>query len=107
MDNVDLGIWKKLTRVVIFLLLIAFIMLVFAWYLPLIHNNEHMRVQIQRLNEQIQQWDDANKKLLIEVSALKNDPQAIERLVRERLGYAKTNETIIHFEDASTNRVVQ
>ena len=104
MDNVDLGIWKKLTHAVIVLLLVAFGMLVFAWYLPLIHQNERMRKQIQQLNDQIQTEEATNKKMWAEVNALKNDPQAIERLVRERLGYARTNETIIRFEEVSTNQ---
>ena len=41
--KVDLGIWDKLTRVVIFLLFVAGILLVAIWYLPLIKQNERMR----------------------------------------------------------------
>ena len=104
MDNVDLGIWKKLTRVVIFLLLIAYVMLVFAWYLPLIRQNENMRKRIQMLEDQSKAEEKISRDLWVEVNALRNDPQAIERLVREKLGYAKTNETIIRFESPSTNQ---
>ena len=46
--NVDLGIWSKLTRVVIFLLLLAAILAVAVWYLPLIKQNERMRKEIVR-----------------------------------------------------------
>ena len=43
MVNVDLGIWSKLTRVVIFLLLAAGLLGVALWYFPLIKQNERMR----------------------------------------------------------------
>jgi cell division protein FtsB len=33
------------------------------------------------------------------------DPKAVERLARERLGYAKAGETVIRFEEATTNNV--
>ena len=38
--KVDLGIWDKLTRLVIFLLFVAGVLGVAVWYLPLIRQNE-------------------------------------------------------------------
>ena len=35
--------------------------------------------------------------------ALRYDPKAVERLARERLGYARTGETVIRFEAPVTN----
>ena len=32
------------------------------------------------------------------IDAVQNDPRTLERLARERLGYARTNEVIIRFE---------
>ena len=51
--KVNLGIWDKLTPVVIFLLFIAGILLVGVWYLPLIKQNERMRKEILRLDDKI------------------------------------------------------
>jgi cell division protein FtsB len=34
---------------------------------------------------------------------LQNDPKTVERLTREKLGYARPDETVIHFESAPTN----
>jgi len=39
------------------------------------------------------------------VDSMRNDPKAVERLAREKLGYAKSGETVIRFEDAGTNAV--
>ena len=46
--KVDLGIWDKLTRLVIFLLFVAGVLGLAVWYLPLIKQNERMRREILR-----------------------------------------------------------
>ena len=102
--NVDLGIWSKLTRVVVFLVLVAMLLGVGVWYLPLIKQNERMRKEVLRLDTQIQKEEEAAKRLKTSVDALRNDPRAVERLAREKLGYAKPGETVIRFEEAVTNQ---
>jgi cell division protein FtsB len=96
--NVDLGIWDKLTRLGIFLIFVAFLLLVAMWYLPLIQQNERYRKQMLHLDVQIQKEEESGKQLRLSIDALRRDPRAIERLARERLGYAKTGETVIRFE---------
>ena len=102
--NVNLGIWNKLTRVVIFLLLIAYALLVFVWYLPVIRQNERMRQQILLLTTEVEKEKETGKNLQLQLDALRNDPQAVELLARQ-LGYARPGETILRFGNSSTNRV--
>ena len=101
--NVDLGIWDKLTRMVIFLVFVAGILLVAIWYLPLIKQNERYRKEILRLDTLVQKEEDTGKQLRTSIDALRFDPKAVERLARERLGYAKVGETVIRFEAPQTN----
>ncbi len=96
--KVPLGIWDALTRVVIFLLFVAGILLLAVWYLPLIKQNQRMRSEILRLDSRIQDEQETGRKLRTSVDALRHDPKAIERLARERLGYAKPGEIIVRFE---------
>jgi cell division protein FtsB len=96
--QVDLGIWSKLTQVVILLVVVAVLLLIGRTYLPLIQENERMRADILQKDEQIQKQEAISRQLHAEIEALRHDPQTVERLVREKLRYAKTNETIIHFE---------
>jgi cell division protein FtsB len=98
--NVDLGVWDKLTKVVIFLILLAIVLAVAIWYLPLIQQNERMRKEILRLNTQVQQSEDNLKQLKADMESLRSDPQAVERLAR-KFGYAKPGETVIRFEDTN------
>ena len=41
--NVDLGIWSKLSRLLLVLLVLATLVVVALWYVPLIRNNESLR----------------------------------------------------------------
>ncbi len=99
--NVDLGIWSKLTKAVVALVVVAVLLLIGMCYLPLIDENERMRRQNMHLDAQLQQQEEISKQLRMEVDTLRNDPKTVERLAREKLGYAKPDETVIHFE--STN----
>jgi cell division protein FtsB len=96
--NVDLGIWSKLTKLVIFLLVLAGILGVAVWYYPLIQTNERMRKEVLRLDTQIAKADDTGRQLKANIDALKYDPKALERLAREKFGYARPGETVIRFE---------
>ena len=101
--NVDLGIWDKLARMVVFLVFIAGILLVAIWYLPLIKQNERYRKEILRLDNLVQKEEENGKQLRTSIDALRFDPKAVERLARERLGYVKPGETVIRFEVPQTN----
>jgi cell division protein FtsB len=103
--NVDLGIWAKLTRVVIFLLFLAGILGVAVWYLPLIEHNQNSRKAILDLDKRIQTEEERKRQLKAAIESLQRDPKAVERLARERLGYAKPGETVIRFEAPLTNSV--
>lgn len=97
----DLGIWSKLTRVVILLLCVAGVLGVAVWYLPVIRQNERLRREILKLDTQIAKAEESNRALSRKIDALRFDPKAIERLARERLSYARPNETVIRFEPAT------
>jgi cell division protein FtsB len=96
--NVDLGIWNKLTRVVVFLLFLAVVLGVGVWYLPLIKENERMRKRILVLDNRIQKEEETSRQLKTSTESLRRDPKAVERLARETLGYAKPGETVVRFE---------
>jgi cell division protein DivIC len=101
--NVDLGIWSKLTKVVVGLVVLAFLLLIGMCYLPLIHQNERMRSEKLRLEMELEKEMQKSRHLQAEIEALRNDPKTIERLTREKLGYARPDETVVRFEPAVTN----
>src|ERR1035441_11010637 len=96
--KVNLSIWDKLTRMVIFLVFIAGLLLVAIWYLPLIQQNERYRKKILRLDNLVQKEEETGKQLRTSIDALRFDPKAVERLPRGRLGYATTGATSLRFQ---------
>ena len=101
--NVDHGIWSKLTKVVVGLIVLAVLLLIGMCYLPLIQENTRMRAQILKLDQQLQAEQKKSDQLQSQIEALRNDPKTVERLAREKLGYAKPDETVIRFEAPVTN----
>ncbi len=101
--NVNLGIWDKLTQLIIALLVVAIVMGIAFWYLPLIQQNERMRKEIHRLETELQKEEEANKQLKIAIDSLRDPgtaPKSVERLAREKLGYARPGETVIRFQES-------
>jgi cell division protein FtsB len=105
--NVDVGIWPKLSKLVLFTIFVAIILAVVIWYLPVIKHNEAMRKEILHLETQIQREEELGKQLENSIKALRNDPKTVERAAREKLSYIKPGDTMIRFEAPATNNVLR
>jgi len=99
--KVDLGIWSKLSQAVLVLVALAVLVFIILAYQKPIQQNERMRREILRLDTELQKQDAISKQLRAEIDALRNDPATVTRLAREKLGYAKADETVIRFETNS------
>ena len=97
--RVDLGIWDKLTKALVFLVILSAMVAVAVWYLPLIKQNERMRQEIFRLESEIIKEEELARRSKTSIEALRNDPKTVERFAREKLGLAKLDETVFRFEE--------
>ena len=95
--NVNLGIWDKLSKLVLFLLFIAGLLAVFFWYLPLIQENQRYRKGILALDAKNAEQEALKRQAKASIES-QNDPRTVERLARQKLGWAKTNEMVVRFE---------
>jgi cell division protein FtsB len=94
--------WHRLSQLVIGLIIIACLLGVFFWYQPVFEQNAHIRQHNLSLENQVRIEEQKHKLLEAAIRNLKEDPKTVERLARERLGYAKPGETVIYFEPAKT-----
>ncbi len=94
----SVGIWTLLSRLIIFLIIMAAVTGVGLWYLPLIHKNQKMRQKDLQIQKKIEQQKALKEELESSVQALKTNATAIEQAARERLGYAAPDEIVIRFE---------
>ena len=96
--QVNLGMWHRLSQVVIGLIVIACLLGVFFWYLPVFEQNARMRQEILELENEIRLEEQKRKHFETAIRNLKEDPKTVERLAREKLRYAKPGEMVIYFE---------
>src|SRR5438552_1856802 len=101
--NVDLGIWSTLTKIVIALAVVAVLSLFAMWDLPLIQQNERMRAEILRLDQQLEQEKGKSRQLQAQIDTPFHDPETGRRFAPEKLGFGKVRETLVPFEPAPTN----
>jgi cell division protein FtsB len=57
-----------------------------------------LRQDVEALQERNRVLASQNEALLREINALRKDPAALERAVREELGYVKPGELVFHLE---------
>jgi Tfp pilus assembly protein PilO len=100
--KVDLGIWDRLARLIVLLLAAAAVVGVVRWYFPLIKENEVWRRRLADTEVKIQIELQESNRLRMDLEAFQ-DPRTVERLAREKLSYARTNELVFRFEDPATN----
>jgi cell division protein FtsB len=103
----DTGIWDRLSKAVFLMLLVALVFLLAQFYVPLFKQNQRLRERNIRLEAAIQKGEAAGRRMEHEIESLQKDPDAIERLGREQLGYGKEGETIYRFESPDTNAPVR
>ena len=96
--NVNLGILGVLNRIVLVLLAVTGLVFSGIQFIPNFQQMERMHRRIQQLNAKIQIEEEQGRQSEAATKALRNDPRTVERLARERLGYAKPGQTVIRFE---------
>ena len=101
-ESVDLGIWDKLTRAVLLLLVVAVTVGIGFLCVPLIQQNERMRQRNIEIEAQIQREEESARQLKAGLDAQRSDPKSVERLAREKLGYAKPGEVVIRFQEPTS-----
>jgi cell division protein FtsB len=102
--KVDLGIWDKLARLIVALLVLAGLVGLVFLYVPGMRKNEQLRQLLHRRQVEVQQQLAESNRLKNEIDALRHDNRALERYARTNLNVARTNETVIRFVEPSTNK---
>lgn len=89
------------SRLVLVVLIVAAVVAVFVWYLPLIQRNQALRKDIAEQEAKIALLEEDNDSIYRRLAQIEGNPKAVERLLREHLGYGLPGEIIIRFEEKS------
>lgn len=99
-------IWSRLSGVLLLLTFAAVAVAVGLWYLPEIQRNEALQAERLHLEQQAREARRRGEALRAQIQALTNSPLVMERFIRERLGYARPGELVVHFEPPLSNGAV-
>jgi cell division protein FtsB len=62
-------------------------------------NLAQMEIELDRIGKEIQKLREENRRLTLEVDALKRRPDYLEKVSRDELGLVKKGEVVIHLKD--------
>ena len=94
MRNKKQNALSKLKKMSLILIVILSVCLTIYAFTPCIIEQRKLDKQITNLENEIERVRESNKKLVKEISTLKNDPLYIEKLARKELGLIRSGEVI-------------
>jgi cell division protein DivIC len=99
----DDWIRSLLTRILYLLVLVATLILLICWFLPLVKERQRQQVALQNLKQQVEQERAIYNKQSKKLRLLENDPAYMELLARDKLDLMKPGETIFRMEPSPEN----
>jgi cell division protein DivIC len=94
-----MNVMKFIQRICLILSVALVVGIVVRLFLPLIDRQKELRARAEELRLDIQKEAEALRMLRLKQEKLQEDPRFIEKIAREKLGYAKPGETVFRFVD--------
>ncbi|MDX2225841.1 MAG: septum formation initiator family protein [Verrucomicrobiae bacterium] len=92
-----INLWDVLNKLVGYAIILGILFVVFLFFLPVLKEVRIFEKQAADKRQQLMAAETHQKRLLEEVELLKHDPEYNERIARERMGLARSNEVIFRF----------
>ena len=92
--------WAAITRTAMVLSLLLAVAIFVAWgFLPKLERANHLKARIEEKERENRRLGEQLDRLKRNQKELVDNPAFLERIAREELGYAFTNETVFRFEE--------
>lgn len=92
-----------LNRILYLLILVACLILLICWFLPLVKERDRQQHYLQTLKQQVDEERAVFNKQSKKLRLLENDPAYTELLARDKLDLMKPGETIFRMDPAGPN----
>jgi cell division protein FtsB len=96
----DDWIRSLLNRILYLLVIVAALILLICWFLPLVKEQQRQQHALQALKQQVEQEKMNYNKQSKKLTLLQNDPAYTELLARDKLDLMKPGETIFRMDPA-------
>lgn len=94
-----MNLFKFIQRICLIVSVALVVGIVVRLFLPLIDRQKELRARAEALRQDIQKEAETLRMLRLKQEKLQEDPRFIEKIAREKLGYAKPGETVFRFVD--------
>ena len=96
----EASVWRRLNRILLVLLIIAIWLVIVSLFVPPYKKLMQSRVEIDKLQQQVNEQQSLLARQTREVNLLKTDVTYLETIARDRLDLMKEGETIFRLETA-------
>ena len=96
------GVLQTLNRVIFALVISLFIIGMLACFYPAMKARSEQRTALAKIASEVDTAQILNEKNVREVARLRNDPEYLGLIARDKLGLMREGETIFRFEAAAT-----
>ena len=95
---VDFGVWGTVRKVAVTLVIAGILVGLGLCYIPILKQTASLQKENEIKREALRKQQALHQRYSEEIVALRTDPEAVERAIRERLHLVKPDEVIFHFE---------
>ena len=96
--KLDYGWTSVLIKIACVLFFIAAVAGIATYYIPLIRKTRAFQRELEAKQVALQKEEELNAKLKREIDLLRKDPEYVEKVARDKLGFGRDGETIYRFE---------
>jgi cell division protein DivIC len=96
------NIWATLLPIIQGAIIVGALSVVGLFFLPVLHTEQKHKEELAKLQVEIANAQDQQRELQIETELMKNDPNYVEHIARDRLNMGRPGETILRFDPYPT-----
>lgn len=89
---------NQTSNYLVYFLLILIVAAAAVFLLPVFRKYQKRQLELSELNRQLDQRKEENAQLNTEVANLRNSPEAVEKVAREKFGLVKDGETVMKYQ---------
>ncbi len=102
--EVDYGIQEKIRKLCVGLFFLSLSVVLILWYQPSLKKMRNFEQKVEAQKKELAALTALHRCYQEQLTALRHDPEAIEREARQKLRVVKPEETIYRFEPAPSAR---
>jgi cell division protein FtsB len=99
--EVDYGVQEKVRKLFVALFVVSMVVILGSCYEPNLKKMRNLQAEVEKKRAVLRAQQELQRRYQEELLALRHDPEAVERAVREKFRLAKPDETIYRFDPAA------